>query len=209
MIRGILTLAIAAGAIAAAIVVTEAPPGATEADKKEPSKPDVVAEIKADAAPATNAQAAPADSKAASSPKVDNAKTADGAKTSAAEPNLLQTVGALAAAHYFQTYLNIGFIADGKGHGIYSEKDARRVLQSVLSVLDSVDRRLETLGQVNLNKDDRDSLEQMRAISALLRQQARELQTYWERGQDEDLARYETIRKNSYAAISKLLGIGQ
>jgi hypothetical protein len=35
------------------------------------------------------------------------------------------------------------------------------------------------------------------------------LQNYWERGQDEDLAHYETIRKNSYAAISKLLGIGQ
>ena len=207
MIRWIWTLAIASAAVATAFVVTEAPPEAT--DKKDPSKPNVVAEVKADAAPATNARATPVESKPAATPKDDSDKTPDGAKASTAERGLLQTIGALTAAHYFQTYLNIGFIADGKGHGIYSEKDARRVLQSVLTLLDSVDRRLETLNQVNLNKDDRESLEQMRAISALLRQQAKELQNYWERGQDEDLARYETVRKNSYAAISKLLGIGQ
>ena len=209
MIRGIWTLTLAAAAVAAAIVMTEAPPEMRETDKKEPSKPDVVAEVKADAAPATNARATPVESKPAATQKDDNVKTTDPTSSSAAERSLLQTIGALTAAHYFQTYLNIGFIADGKGHGIYSEKDARRVLQSVLTLLDSVDRRLETLNQVNLNKDDRESLEQMRAISALLRQQAKELQNYWERGQDEDLNRYESIRKNSYAAISKLLGIGQ
>ena len=207
MIRWIWTLAIASAAVATAFVVTEAPPEAT--DKKDPSKPNVVAEVKADAAPATNARATPVESKPAATPKDDNVKTTDPTNSSAAERGLLQTIGALTAAHYFQTYLNIGFIADGKGHGIYSEKDARRVLQSVLTLLDSVDRRLETLNHVNLNKDDRESLEQMRAISALLRQQAKELQNYWERGQDEDLNRYESIRKNSYAAISKLLGIGQ
>ena len=207
MIRWIWTLAIASAAVATAFVVTEAPPEAT--DKKDPSKPNVVAEVKADAAPATNARATPVESKPAATPKDDNVKTTDPTNSSAAERGLLQTIGALTAAHYFQTYLNIGFIADGKGHGIYSEKDARRVLQSVLTLLDSVDRRLETLKHVNLNKDDLESLEQMRAISALLRQQAKELQNYWERGQDEDLNRYESIRKNSYAAISKLLGIGQ
>ena len=182
--------------------------GSGKSDKRE--APPVAEAPKPAGGAAEVAKPAEADKPAAPS-NAGNTPKPGAAGTKAAEERgqLLETVGCLTAAHAFQTYLNIGFIADGKGHGIYSEKDARRVLQSVLTLLDSVDRRLETLNQVNLNKDDRESLEQMRAISALLRQQAKELQNYWERGQDEDLARYETVRKNSYAAISKLLGIGQ
>jgi hypothetical protein len=77
----------------------------------------------------------------------------------------------------------------------------------VLSVVDSVDRQLETLGKRILDKEDRDSLEQMRAVSALLRQQSTELQAYWDSGKDQNADRYETLRKSSYAAISKLIGI--
>src|SRR5262249_27849956 len=119
----------------------------------------------------------------------------------------LQTIGTLTAAHYFQTYLNIGFIADGKGRGNYSQEDARKVLQSVLSVVDSVDRQLDVLGKRNLEKGDRESLDQMRAISAQLRQQGQGLQAYWASGKDQAAARYEALRQKTYAAISKLMGI--
>jgi hypothetical protein len=146
----------------------------------------------------------------APAPAKADVKASDAAKTpvAAPDPGSLQTIGTLTAAHYFQTYLNIGFIADGKGKGTYSLEDARKVLQSVLSVVDSVDRQLEALGKRNLDKGDRESLEQMRAISAQLRQQGQELQTYWASGKDEDAARYETLRQKTYAAISKLMGIG-
>jgi hypothetical protein len=139
---------------------------------------------------------------------------ADGSKSEAVttpaprpDPASLQTIGALTAAHYFQSYLNIGFIADGKAKGTYTPEDARKVLRSVLSVVDSVDRQLAAFGKRNLDKEDRESLEQMRAISTLLRQQGQELQTYWADGRDEDAARYEALRQKSYAAISKLMGI--
>jgi hypothetical protein len=125
----------------------------------------------------------------------------------APDPGSLRTIGTLTAAHCFQTYLNIGFIADGKGKGTYTQEDARKVLRSVLSVVDSVDRQLEIIGKRNLDKEDRDSLEQMRAISVLLRQQGQELQTYWTSGKEEDAARYDALRQKSYAAISKLMGI--
>jgi hypothetical protein len=120
----------------------------------------------------------------------------------------LQTIGTLAAAHYFQTYLNLGFLADGKEKGVYSDQDAREVLRSVLSVLDSVDGQLEALGKRPLGKEDRDSLEQMRAISALLRQQGKELQAYWDGGRAEDADHFESLRQHSYAAIRRLMGIG-
>ena len=151
----------------------------------------------------------PAPRPSAPAPAKEDVKASDAGKAPAATPDAgsLQTIGTLTAAHYFQTYLNIGFIADGKGRGNYSQEDARKVLQSVLSVVDSVDRQLDVLGKRNLEKGDRESLDQMRAISAQLRQQGHELQAYWASGKDEDAARYEALRQKTYAAISKLMGI--
>ena len=130
-------------------------------------------------------------------------------KADAERAQLLETVGCLTAAHYFQAYLNIGFIAEGKAKGTYTDTDARKVLDSVLSLLNSTDAKLEALGKVDLDKDDRERLEQLRAASALLRQQGKELQAYWETGKDENAAKYESLRKNAWATIGKLMGIGQ
>jgi hypothetical protein len=140
----------------------------------------------------------------------DNPRPAEGTAAAAAKPDpiSLQTIGTLSAAHYFQTYLNIGFIADGKGKGTYTDEDARKVLRSVLSLVDSVDRQLEAFSKRTLDKEDRASLDQMRAISAMLRGQGKELQAYWDSGKNQDSARYESLRKTSYTAISKLMGIG-
>jgi len=133
----------------------------------------------------------------------------DQKKIEAERAQLLETIGCLTAAHYFQTYLNIGFIADGKAQGTYTDKDARKVLDSVLSLLNSADGKLEALDKIIVDKGDRERLEQLRAVSALLRQQGKELQTYWDSGKDENAAKYESLRKNAWAAISKLMGIGQ
>jgi hypothetical protein len=144
------------------------------------------------AAPAESAPTAP-------SPKV--------APRAGDRPVLLETIGSLAAAHYFQTYLNIGFVADGKAKGTYTAKDASTVLTSLLSLVDSMDRNLEALEKLDLDPADRASLEQLRAASALLRQQGKELHTAWDSGKEEDAARYETLRQSSWATISKFMGI--
>jgi hypothetical protein len=78
----------------------------------------------------------------------------------------------------------------------------------VLSLVDSVDLQLETLGNLNMDKKERIHLYQMRAMSAWLRQQGAALQTYWKTAQDQDAGRYDSLRTNSYAAIRKLMGIG-
>jgi hypothetical protein len=120
---------------------------------------------------------------------------------------LLETVGALTASHCYQTYLNIGMVADAKAKGTYSEKDAYRILESVLSLLDTVDRKLVDLTKLELDAKDRDTLEQMRKLSKLLRDQGKALQSSWNSGRTEDLAKYDEVRKDSWAAISKLLGL--
>ena len=156
-------------------------------------------------------------------PEVAEAKEGDSAKTDQAVPvkteeypksaqerrQLLETVGALTAANCYQTYLNIGFIADGKAKGAYIDRDANKVLDSVLSLLNSVERNLAALGKMDLDKQDRESLEQMRDLSALLREQGKELQAYWDSGKEEDAAKYDNTRKDSWAAIAKLTGIGR
>jgi hypothetical protein len=122
---------------------------------------------------------------------------------------LLETVGALTSAHCYQTYLNIGLIADGKVKGAYSVKDATQVLDSVLSLQSSIDRNLSALGKLDLDKRDLESLDQMRDLSTLLRQQGKELKAFWDGGKEEDAARYDNSRKDSWAAIGRLTGIGR
>ncbi|HEV3144758.1 MAG TPA: hypothetical protein VGZ47_12785 [Gemmataceae bacterium] len=122
---------------------------------------------------------------------------------------LLETIGALNASHSYQTYLNIGMIADAKAKGVYSEKDAYKLLDSVLSLLDSVDGKMSELAKLEFDAGDRDTLEQMRKLSKLLREQGKALQTAWDTGRDDDAVKYENIRKDSWTAISKLLGLSK
>jgi hypothetical protein len=153
----------------------------------------------------------------ASTPQAVETKATDPANSRAVETSnsaqerrqLLETVGTLTAAHCYQTYLNIGFIADGKAKGAYTNQDANKVLDSVLSLLNSVDKNLGAVAKIDLDKQDRESLEQMRDLSALLRQQGKELQVYWDSGKEEDATRYDNTRKDSWAAIAKLTGIGR
>src|SRR5438552_2181196 len=87
----------------------------------------------------------------------DPAKTEENPKSAQERRQLLEAVGTLTAAHCYQTYLNISFIAEAKAKGAYIDKDANKVLDSVLSLLNSVDRNLATVGKIDLDKQDRES----------------------------------------------------
>jgi hypothetical protein len=128
------------------------------------------------------------------------------AKASEERARLLEALGTLTSAHYFQTYLNIGFIADGKTRGTYTDRDARKVLDSVLSLVNSTERKLEALEKIDLSVGDRARLVELQAVSALLRQQGKELQAWWDTGKDENAARYESLRQSAWASILKLMG---
>jgi hypothetical protein len=136
-------------------------------------------------------------------------KQGDAAKELPERRQLLEILGALTASHSYQTYLNIGLIADGKAKGTYTEKDAYKLLDSVLALVSSVDRKLAALDRIDLDKEDRASLDQMRNLSLLLRKQAKELQIFWDTGREEDAAQYENVRKDTWATLSKLMGIGR
>ena len=172
---------------------------------KEYIPPKTVGPAKAvPASPPAAASQAEESSKAATTPKV----SAEGG-TATERRQLLETIGALIAAHCYQTYFNIGLLADGRAKGIYNDRDANKVLDSVLSILATVDQKLTALDKLALEKEDRASLAQMRELSVLLRRQANDLQAVWDNGREDDAARYESSRKDAWAAISKLLGVGR
>jgi hypothetical protein len=187
----------------AAAPADDQPPKVADVPKAaNPPKPDDPA--KAAAPRAVAAPQAGETPKAATSPKI-GPETG----TAAEHRRLLETIGALTAGHSYQTYLNIGLLADGRAKGAYTDKDATRVLDSILSIVRSVEEKLAALDKLTLDEADRASLAQMRELSALLRRQANELQSFWDSGRDEDAARYESARKDAWAAISRLLGMGR
>jgi hypothetical protein len=165
--------------------------------------------------PVEPAKPAPASQPTTAPQAVEPSKVAATPKASAEAGNaaerrlLLETVGALIAAHCWQTYFNIGLLADGRAKGIYNDKDANKVLDSILSIIGTVDRKLTALDKLALDKEDLTSLAQMRELSVLLRRQAEDLQSLWDNGREEDAARYESSRKDAWAGISKLLGVGR
>lgn len=118
---------------------------------------------------------------------------------------LLQTVGTLAGFQLYQSYLNIGFIADGKAEGTYTDKDVVQILDTVLVSLDRLDERLQKVAKLDVTKEDREAIEQIRVISAVLRQQGDELKQFWKSGKKENGDNYEKARQEAWQGISKLL----
>jgi hypothetical protein len=209
-VLGVAVVALAVSAFARRGSADSEPGRAAPADQTESDNVTAAPEAPRpeDAPRAKNGPRAAAAPAAAEAPKVTPVEKKDVAPPRPTEERrqLLETVGALTAAHAFQSYLNIGLIADGKAKGTYTDRDARKLLDSVLGLLDSVDKKLAALSKTDLDKADRLSLEDMRTLSSLLHKQGRELEAYWDSGKAEDEERYENVRKDSWAALNRLMG---
>src|SRR5262249_11238294 len=104
--------------------------------------------------------------------------------------NLTETVGLLSGLYLYQSYLNIGLLADGKAERLYDDKAARSVLDSILNPLETVDRQLEKVGKQVRSSADRDAVDHIRVMVDLLRRQGKELKAFWDSGLPEDGTRY-------------------
>src|SRR5207249_7457862 len=61
--------------------------------------------------------------------------------------SLLEAVGGLSVAHLYQSYLNIGLLADAVESETYSDKEALPILQKIQDLLGGVDKHLAHIGQ--------------------------------------------------------------
>lgn len=194
-------LLFAAGAVAfsfrpgrvAAPAAADATPAPSAPDAaKEPAvvtPPSISAKIAPLALP-TNAVAKP-DTSAGSIPKA----------------GFLEALGGLSATHLIQSHLNIGLLADGVESETYTIAEAEKNLQSVTDSMKLVDVQLAKLSKSGLDHEDKDSIRQIQAVTALLHLQAKSLRAYWATGAMDHAVQFQEARKASWTGLSKVLGI--
>ncbi len=117
----------------------------------------------------------------------------------------LETVALLTVGHLYQTYLNIGLLADGVENDVYGKPEAVTMLADVTNTLLMVDRQLARLLDSQLSSDDEEDVQHVRMLSTLLRQQARELKAYWDDPTEEQARRYKKARETAWEGIQPLL----
>jgi hypothetical protein len=118
---------------------------------------------------------------------------------------LTETVGLLAGLQLYQTYLNIGFLADARAEGLYEASELTQLLGSAVVPLDKVDKQMEKLSKLTLSDDDKAAVARLRKINALLRIQGVELQAFWDTGVADHAKKYETARQAVWKELSNLL----
>lgn len=124
-----------------------------------------------------------------------------------AQASLTETVGLLSGLYLYQTYLNIGLLADGKAERLYDERAARAVLATILTPLDAVDRQLAKVAAAAQTDADHQAADRLRSVVGLLRRQGQELIAFWDSGQPAAGAKYEATRQEAWRQITALLGL--
>jgi hypothetical protein len=117
----------------------------------------------------------------------------------------LEALGSLSAAHLYQSYLNIGLLADGVESEAYTVKEAEDTLRSINDIIDQVDGQLQKLAKGGLEPDDVASIEQIKTANAVLRLQSKCLETYWRTGEATKAEAYHEARKMAWKALAKLM----
>lgn len=131
----------------------------------------------------------------------------------AARDRALEVVGGLTAGHLYQSYLNIGMLADAVENEVYTDAEAKKLLGTVTALMDTVDLQLTRLNEALDDAEDRKRLAQVRQLTGLLRAQAKELRGYWEvPAKDMELRKqhelkFHKAREEAWTGIKELLGI--
>lgn len=125
----------------------------------------------------------------------------------------LEVVGGLTAGHLFQSYLNLGMLADSVENKVYTKEEGKKLLGTVLALMNTVDQQLARLAGSVQDMDDQKRIARVRQLTALLRAQAKELQAYWEtpdaakEARKEHETKFHKAREEAWAGIKDLLEI--
>ncbi len=125
----------------------------------------------------------------------------------------LESLGGLSAAHLYQSYLNIGMLADATENEVYNSDDAKKLLSTILAWMENVDQQLQRLAAVTLEPDDQKKVGQVRELTTLLRMEAKELRAYWDtpetdmEGKKDHETKFHKAREAAWNGIKDLLGI--
>jgi hypothetical protein len=127
--------------------------------------------------------------------------------TKTANDRLLEALGCQSAAHLYQSYLNIGLIADAVEFKTCTAREGSNMLSIVAGLMDVVDRQLDGLSDMDLRAEDREGMQRIRAISSLMRVQLASLQAYWLSGDSQHADRYQKTREQAWSELKQVLGL--
>jgi hypothetical protein len=119
----------------------------------------------------------------------------------------LEALGGLSAIHLYQTHLNIGLLADNVESKAYTVDDAKKRLNLVMGFVDSVEEKLTKVEKAGLDADDVEALQDIKAMTGLLRLEAQTLASYWTDGTKEQADQYQQARKAANTGLAKALGL--
>jgi hypothetical protein len=125
----------------------------------------------------------------------------------------LEAIGGLSAAHLYQSYLNIGMLADAAENEVYSTDDAKKLLSTIVDWMENVDQQFQRLGTTTLEEADQKRVGQVRELTAVLRTEAKELRAYWDTpdsdmdGKKDHEMKFHKSREAAWSGIKELLGI--
>jgi hypothetical protein len=127
--------------------------------------------------------------------------------TKTTNDRLLEALGCESAVHLYQSYLNIGLIADAVAHKTYTPQEGSNLLSTVAGLMDVVDKQLEGLDKMDIRAEDREGVQRIRALASLMRVQLASLRAYWLSGDSQHADRYQQTREQAWSELSKILGL--
>ena len=102
--------------------------------------------------------------------------------------------------------MNLGLLADAVEGEVYSVAEAKKLLDTVNDLVDTVDRQL-TKVSADLKDEDEKTLERTKQLTALLRTQSRELRAHWQTNEKDNATRFHKAREEAWASLKTLLNI--
>lgn len=199
IIAGVLLLSIAA------FVFLRARPVVEVADKKDEPRPPV-RDIKPATEKMPSIKALPDLRGSASAKKLALPLPTPLPEIKSKEP-YLETIGGLSAVHLYQSYLNIGLLADAVENETYTRAEAVNVMLTVMELVNMVEKQLGKLPAKGLTSEDEAALDAIQALTRDLRAQSSSLVSYWASGEAAHATRYQSAREQSWNALKEMMGL--
>ncbi len=120
---------------------------------------------------------------------------------------LLECVGSLSAMHLYQSYLNLGLLADAYEHETYQQAEAEQILATIVTFVQTLDEQMAKIETGKLEPAEAKTLKEVRQISKKLEKQADLLQEIWEAVDPLASKNYQDLRKETWNEIRTMLGL--
>ena len=119
----------------------------------------------------------------------------------------LEMVGVLSAAYLYQTYVNLGQLAEMKAQHTQPDSVLTHRLQNTLRILTGVHDNLKVFNRGQLTPEDSTYIQTLTEINLLLVREAGALKRYWQTGKPEDGGIYDSYNEQARRALEALYGI--